>query len=214
MVITGIVKTRQVFIEGMELSPAASLKLRNHSPDGFSWGYLGSGPAQLALAILLYLGKVKKFPLGKNETAEEFALNNYQKFKELIIAKIRQDKNFQLVINGADPMNEDTFSIGTFVKTPPDPEHLLKKAGYVKKDPEPIMITDQVKYAKQILSFMELHYKNYAGINPKKEREVEAMRAIVKTLEWVKILIVYQHDKLIDIYNGKKGEEDAQDKER
>lgn len=24
----------------------------NHSPDGFSWGYQGSGPAQLALAIL------------------------------------------------------------------------------------------------------------------------------------------------------------------
>src|SRR5262252_67895 len=25
----------------------------NHSPDGFSWGYQGSGPAQAALAILL-----------------------------------------------------------------------------------------------------------------------------------------------------------------
>lgn len=29
-----------------------SLKLRNHSPTGFSWGYYGSGPAQLALALL------------------------------------------------------------------------------------------------------------------------------------------------------------------
>lgn len=26
--------------------------LGNHSPDGFEWGYGGSGPAQLALAIL------------------------------------------------------------------------------------------------------------------------------------------------------------------
>jgi hypothetical protein len=26
--------------------------LRNHSPDGFQWGYEGSGPAQLALALL------------------------------------------------------------------------------------------------------------------------------------------------------------------
>ena len=26
--------------------------LDNHSPDGFEWGYAGSGPAQLALAIL------------------------------------------------------------------------------------------------------------------------------------------------------------------
>ncbi|HWG47976.1 MAG TPA: DUF6166 domain-containing protein [Gemmataceae bacterium] len=25
--------------------------LRNHSPDGFEWGYGGSGPAQLALAL-------------------------------------------------------------------------------------------------------------------------------------------------------------------
>src|SRR5262249_14807343 len=25
--------------------------LRNHSPDGFEWGYYGSGPAQLALAL-------------------------------------------------------------------------------------------------------------------------------------------------------------------
>lgn len=28
------------------------LDVYNHSPDGFSWGYHGSGPAQLALAIL------------------------------------------------------------------------------------------------------------------------------------------------------------------
>ena len=39
--------------ETTELSPAASQKLRNHSPDGFQWGYGGSGPAQLALALLL-----------------------------------------------------------------------------------------------------------------------------------------------------------------
>lgn len=39
--------------ETTELSPAASQHLRNHSPDGFQWGYGGSGPAQLALALLL-----------------------------------------------------------------------------------------------------------------------------------------------------------------
>ena len=27
------------------------LDLRNHSPSGFEWGYGGSGPAQLALAL-------------------------------------------------------------------------------------------------------------------------------------------------------------------
>ena len=31
---------------------------KGHSPSGFEWGYLGSGPAQLALAILCdYLGE-------------------------------------------------------------------------------------------------------------------------------------------------------------
>ena len=39
--------------EPTELSPSASQKLRTHSPDGFEWGYSGSGPAQLALALLL-----------------------------------------------------------------------------------------------------------------------------------------------------------------
>jgi hypothetical protein len=32
---------------------APSLSLRNHSPTGFEWGYMGSGPSQLALALLL-----------------------------------------------------------------------------------------------------------------------------------------------------------------
>ena len=36
-----------------ELTPEASLKLRKHSPTGFAFGYGGSGPAQLSLALLL-----------------------------------------------------------------------------------------------------------------------------------------------------------------
>lgn len=42
-----------VTVDGVELSPARSLELANKSPTGFEWGYGGSGPAQLALAILL-----------------------------------------------------------------------------------------------------------------------------------------------------------------
>jgi hypothetical protein len=34
------------------LSPIPSQKIWDHSPDGFNWGYGGSGPAQLALALL------------------------------------------------------------------------------------------------------------------------------------------------------------------
>jgi hypothetical protein len=33
--------------------PCPSQRLINYSPDGFEWGYPGSGPAQLALALLL-----------------------------------------------------------------------------------------------------------------------------------------------------------------
>lgn len=39
--------------KGILVTPAKSLAVWNHSPDGFNWGYGGSGPAQLALAILL-----------------------------------------------------------------------------------------------------------------------------------------------------------------
>lgn len=45
----------QLIINGVTVTPARSLKYRNHSPDGFAWGYAGSGPSQLALAILLEL---------------------------------------------------------------------------------------------------------------------------------------------------------------
>nr|WP_233340632.1 DUF6166 domain-containing protein [Haloprofundus sp. MHR1] len=39
--------------EHERLSPDRSLGLVRHSPTGFDWGYVGSGPAQLACALLL-----------------------------------------------------------------------------------------------------------------------------------------------------------------
>jgi hypothetical protein len=39
-----------VTVNGRPLNPR--LDLWNHSPTGFEWGYGGSGPAQLALALL------------------------------------------------------------------------------------------------------------------------------------------------------------------
>ena len=39
-----------VTVDGEPLSPR--LDLQEHSPDSFEWGYGGSGPAQLALALL------------------------------------------------------------------------------------------------------------------------------------------------------------------
>lgn len=55
---------------GRPLSPYASQRLINHSPDGFAWGYGGSGPAQLALAVLLEAG-----------VPDQQALQLYQRFK-------------------------------------------------------------------------------------------------------------------------------------
>lgn len=53
------------------------LDVRNHSPTGFEWGYSGSGPAQLALAILCdHLG----------DDAESQKL--YQGFKWLIVTNL------------------------------------------------------------------------------------------------------------------------------
>lgn len=80
--ITGNHRTRQVFIDGVELTPERSLKIRNHSPDGFAWGFNGSGPAQLALALLL-----EYFP-------PEEATRWYREFKWAILAHIPMESDF------------------------------------------------------------------------------------------------------------------------
>lgn len=61
------------------LDPGRSQRTRNHSPDGFAWGYGGSGPAQLALAILL------------EETDRKTAVERYQDFKWKVIANLPHD---------------------------------------------------------------------------------------------------------------------------
>jgi hypothetical protein len=66
-----------VMCDGQALDPRPSQKVWNHSPDGFEWGYGGSGPAQLALAILLREG------IG---TGAAEAL--HQRFKTEVIARL------------------------------------------------------------------------------------------------------------------------------
>lgn len=51
-VLDGSYRRACVSVNGVRLDPAPSQKVWNHS-DGFEWGYSGSGPAQLSLAILL-----------------------------------------------------------------------------------------------------------------------------------------------------------------
>lgn len=64
--------------------------LRNHSPTGFAWGYGGSGPAQLALAILADLH------------GDTVALRFYQTFKDRVIAALPQDQPFTLTADAIE----------------------------------------------------------------------------------------------------------------
>ncbi len=60
-----------------QLAPDRSLELANHSPSGFNWGYDGSGPAQLALALLL-----------DYTDDEDVALKEYTEFKTKVVSQL------------------------------------------------------------------------------------------------------------------------------
>jgi len=82
--IIGYRDTLEVFVDAMPLPLEPSLKVSDHSPTGFCWGYHGSGPSQLALALLLNFGA------KKNE-----ALAWYQDFKREVIANL-PDTDFEI----------------------------------------------------------------------------------------------------------------------
>jgi hypothetical protein len=77
----------KVTVNGAPLPPRNDLF--NYSPLGFEWGYHGSGPAQLALAILAhYLGD------------DERALTLHQRFKRDVIGELNRSTGWS--INGDD----------------------------------------------------------------------------------------------------------------
>lgn len=53
--------------------------IRNHSPDGFEWGYGGSGPAQLALALVA------------DCRGEEYAVPQIYQRVKLFVSKLPRD---------------------------------------------------------------------------------------------------------------------------
>jgi hypothetical protein len=65
---------------------APRLDLCNHSPSGFDWGYEGSGPAQLALAILADFFRAKARKGLAIALAEQRALRLHQAFKRAVVA--------------------------------------------------------------------------------------------------------------------------------
>lgn len=69
------------------------LDLANHSPDGFQWGYAGSGPAQLALALV-----------ADATGDDQLALRTYQRFK------------FEIVVGMALQWSMEADNIAAFAK--------------------------------------------------------------------------------------------------
>lgn len=61
------------------------LNLVSHSPTGLAWGYGGSGPAQLALALLFDVTRNKKL-----------AIDAHMDFKWAVVAKLPKDEGFEM----------------------------------------------------------------------------------------------------------------------
>jgi hypothetical protein len=66
--------------DGTERELNLRLDLRNHSPTGAEWGYGGSGPAQLALALAADV-------LGDDEAAQDV----YQALKFKLVGRLPRD---------------------------------------------------------------------------------------------------------------------------
>ena len=69
--------------------------LRTHSPDGFSWGYHGSGCAQLALAILA------------DAIGDERAIANYHMFKGRVVANWPEDRHWIMAVEEVEAIVEE-----------------------------------------------------------------------------------------------------------
>lgn len=59
----------------------ARTDIANHSPTGFEWGYAGSGPAQLALALIADVGGFSKASV----------LRLHQRFKFRVVARLPRE---------------------------------------------------------------------------------------------------------------------------
>lgn len=96
------------------------LDLSNHSPTGFEWGYCGSGPAQLALAIL-----------ADHLKDDGRAFNLHQRFKWSVIAELPY-KRWTLTGEQIDQALHDIYnwkSVGSAAETSPG----LRLAGLSRK---------------------------------------------------------------------------------
>jgi len=94
-----------VTVDGLTLNPRTDLM--NHSPDGLEWGYQGSGPAQLALAILAHhFGLPVPAPRGAlalgADTPEIRVIRLHQPFKVATVARFPRHASWSLTTDEVD----------------------------------------------------------------------------------------------------------------
>ncbi len=92
----------RVTVDGQPLDPRVDL--RDFKASGFEWGYEGSGPSQLALAILA------------EHSGPQAALGNYRQFVQAIIAEIEAD-TWQLTSTEIDQRIDQTTIVPMDLKT-------------------------------------------------------------------------------------------------
>lgn len=83
-------------MDGTELLAHRSLRLVPHSPTGFNWGYGGSGPAQLSLAILL-----------DHTDDDDFSLRWYQQLKWDKVCGFSMGSSWELTADELDSWIQD-----------------------------------------------------------------------------------------------------------
>lgn len=76
-------------IDGLASPLRLRTDLRSHSPTGFAWGYGGSGPSQLALALLADA-------LGDDLRAEHL----YMAFKDAFVHRLDGEREWQVSVQG------------------------------------------------------------------------------------------------------------------
>ncbi len=101
---TGIREGERVTVRVDDQPLDARLDLRDFHASGFEWGYEGSGPSQLALAILA------------DHAGAAAALGNYRKFVQIFIAEIEGD-SWRLTSEEIDQRIGETTIVPMDLKT-------------------------------------------------------------------------------------------------
>jgi hypothetical protein len=94
---SGDVRVEVIYPGGMATPLPDRLDLVNHSPTGFEWGYRGSGPAQLALAICSF-----------HLEDDSLAVKIHQAFKDKVLCGL--PSSWSLTSNYIDLMIREVLS--------------------------------------------------------------------------------------------------------